>query len=80
MSSPEAQPAKRRPGRPRKSPDPEVVEDAVPELEETPVVQPSDPDDGRIGQKVDDPNWTAVVFMDDTQYRVEDGVIVERVR
>lgn len=75
MSSPEVQSAKRRPGRPRKSAA-EVGESPVADTEE-PV--PSDPTDERIGEKVD-PDWRAIVFMDDSQYRVENGVIVERVR
>lgn len=73
-------PARRSPGRPRKVPDAAKPSVAVaePVVEETP--RPSDPADERIGQVVDDPAWTSIVFMDDSQYRIVDGVIVERVR
>lgn len=98
-----AQPVKRRPGRPRKSPPPESAAptkaaeaDETPEVESTapdspeasapPVhpeskapAKPAFPADDRIGQEVD-PAWSSISFPDDRQYRIEDGVIVERVR
>lgn len=72
MSSPvKAQPEKRRPGRPRKTPE---VEPAVESGSEERVRFPSDE---RIGQSVD-PAWVRIGFMDGRQYRIENGVIVER--
>lgn len=78
MTAPEeAQPVKRRPGRPRK-----VTPEAA-------VVDPPDAwrtspgpfaGDDRIGDSVDNPAWTAITFDDNREYRVENGVIVERVR
>lgn len=82
-------PVKRRPGRPRKNPLPAEAPaaDAI-DTPAEPAPQPaaatkakpapSDPSDERIGQEADDPRCTSVVFPDGTQYRVEDGVIVER--
>lgn len=102
MSSP-AQPVKRRPGRPRKMPVPEVetpkpatdLEVGEPELPAEPdpaakplaepappapeSSKPKFPADERIGEEAD-PAWTSISFSDDRQYRIEDGVIVERVR
>lgn len=78
MASPgEAQPVKRRPGRPRKAPESPPAEPVI-ELEST--GERALPADERIGEHVDDPRWTAIVFPDDRQYRIENGVIVERVR
>jgi hypothetical protein len=74
----ESQPVKRGPGRPRKVAAPKV--DVSPPADEWKTSAPVFPADERIGQHVDDPNWTAIVFQDDRQYRIEDGVIVERVR
>lgn len=63
----EFQPARRRPGRPRKEP---VT---------TPATEPKrENDDERIGTEVADPRWNAISFPDGRQYRVEDGVIAER--
>lgn len=75
-------PVKRGPGRPRK-----VA--AVPQAE--PESSPADawktpepakfPPDERIGQRVADPRWSSISYSDDQrEYRIEDGVIVERVR
>lgn len=71
----EAQPVKRAPGRPRKVPveRPGVVEE-VP-VEGSPLFEP----DERVGQKVDDERWVSISFDDGRSYRVENGVIVERV-
>lgn len=96
MSSPEAEPVKRRPGRPRKNPAPEIVAESDPaakaldepkplvDVAPEPVIEekshPSDPNDERIGQLVD-PAWKSISYStDDRQYRIEDGVIVERMR
>lgn len=78
----ETQPPKRGPGRPRKVPaaTPSAADSAPQPADEWKTNAPVFPADERIGQHVDDPNWTAIVFQDDRQYRVEDGVIVERVR
>lgn len=74
MSSPaEAQPDKRRPGRPRKQVETKVVD----EPEEPVVERVRFPSDERIGQSVD-PTWIRIGFMDGRQYRIENGVIVER--
>lgn len=61
-------PVRRGPGRPRRA------ESESPSVE----ARPSDPADGRIGTDVH-PDATAVGFDDGSQYRVEDGVLVERV-
>lgn len=80
----ETQPAKRRPGRPRKVVEPaaepvaEHVEHAEPAV--LPAPKAALPGDDRIGQRVDDPRWTGITFEDNREYRVENGVIVERVR
>ncbi len=83
----EAAPVKRGPGRPRKTsppvptPSEPVPASAVAE-EHKPrhaAVEPEMPVDPKIGQQVEDPRWTAIVFPDGAQYRVEAGVIVERV-
>lgn len=69
---PETPPVRRGPGRPRK------VQETEPALKSE-VTPPSDPDDPRIGQKVADDRWHHIAFEDGIEYRVEDGVIVERV-
>lgn len=77
-----AQPAKRSPGRPRKA----AAKPAVDQLVEPPADAWRTPDQGgfppdeRIGTTVEDPCWSTIVFSDDRQYRIEKGVIVERVR
>lgn len=70
MTSPEAQPVKRAPGRPRKV-----------ESDEKPAEKPAQqfPVDERIGLTVSDDRWEAIGFDDGRSYRVENGVIVERV-
>ena len=79
------QPMKRRPGRPRKSPlpatDPVTPDSLAAEVVAGKVAKPTpkDPDDERIGQEADDPRYTSIVFPDGAQYRIEAGVIVERV-
>lgn len=87
MPDTDEQPVKRRPGRPRKNPLPAEVPaadaiDTPAEPAPKPTAKakpaPSDPDDERIGQEADDPRYTSVVFPDGAQYRIEDGVIVER--
>lgn len=78
MSSPqEAQPAKRRPGRPRKSSADEPISSSVdaPALETV----PSDPTDDLIGQAVGDLRIHFVTFPDGREYRVQNGLIAERV-
>lgn len=64
----ESTPVKRGPGRPRKTQEeptkPEVKTDSV---------------DPRIGTPVADERWHHVSFPDGSEYRVEDGVIVEKV-
>lgn len=77
-----AQPAKRGPGRPRKSAAAKVesstnvepVEDAW----KTPVPTKLPPDE-RVGQQVADDRWTSIGFDDGRSYRIENGVIVERI-
>lgn len=81
MSSPgEAQPAKRRPGRPRKSPPSESVTQ-LGEPEPVDVVEAVQvgPTDDRIGEHVDDPRWRSISYPDGRQYRVENGIVVELV-
>jgi hypothetical protein len=81
---PVEQPAKRRPGRPRKNPAPAeasatpdtVAAEVAPAKPAKPA--PKDPSDERIGQEVDG-GYTSIVFPDGAQYRVEDGVIMEKV-
>lgn len=65
----ESTPTRRGPGRPRKT------QEAAPKKAEP----PSDPDDPRIGETVADDRWHHVTFSDGSEYRVEDGVIVEKV-
>lgn len=79
------QPVKRRPGRPRKNPLPAEVP-ATPDTVAAEVAPakpakpaPKDPSGERIGQEVDDDRYSSVVFPDGSQYRIENGVIVERV-
>lgn len=77
----ESQPVKRGPGRPRK-----VA--AVPPVETQPpddawkTPEPAKfPPDERIGTQIADTACTSISYSDgDRQYRVENGVIVERVR
>lgn len=68
----EVQPAKRGPGRPRKTP---VVEEVVEAVGEERVLWI----DERAGLQVDNPHWVGITFEDNREYRVENGVIVERV-
>lgn len=75
----EVQPAKRGPGRPRKTPALDV-EDTVEPIAEVPVPQHALWIDERVGQRVDNPAWVGFTFEDDREYRVANGVIVERVR
>lgn len=72
----EVQPAKRGPGRPRKPP---VAEGAVEPIAGE-VPQHALWIDERVGQRVDNPAWVGFTFEDDREYRVVNGVIVERVR
>lgn len=67
------QPMSRGPGRPRKNPDPE------PETREA-KDKPTFPPDERVGQPVADSRWTEISFDDGQSYRIEEGVIVERIR
>jgi hypothetical protein len=77
-STEEVQPVKRRPGRPRK-----VAAEVV-------VANPPDawkngdtlhfPADENVGERVTLPGCTGITFPDGREYRVENGVIVERVR
>jgi hypothetical protein len=60
-------PARRGPGRPRKQVEPDA-----------PAKRPTSSDE-RIGQSVDEPTATQIGFCDGRTYRVEAGVIVERV-
>jgi hypothetical protein len=87
----ETQPPKRGPGRPRKvqaavvapSVEPVPTELAPPadEWKTSAPTAPAFPPDERIGQTVDNPAWTSISYsVDDRQYRIENGVIVERVR
>jgi hypothetical protein len=69
----ESQPVRRRPGRPRKEP---VT--AAPRENTVEAPPKRENDDERIGIEVQDPRWNAISFPDGRQYRVEDGVIVER--
>lgn len=64
-------PAKRGPGRPRKTEE---------KAEPNPEAKSKFPADERVGQSVDNPAWTGITFPDDREYRVENGVIVERIR
>lgn len=81
MTEPVA-PPKRGPGRPRKvaAATPQAEVEAAPPADawKTPE-SPKFPPDERIGQHFDS-GYSAVVFPDDRQYRIENGVIVERVR
>ena len=65
-------PVKRGPGRPRK-----VQPEPAPKPESKPAPK-SDPDDPRIGETVADDRWRHISFSDGSEYRVENGVIVER--
>lgn len=71
---PETPPVRRGPGRPRK-----VQETETTNPDPKPEIKP-DPDDLHIGEKVADDRWHHIAFGDGSEYRVEDGVIVERVR
>lgn len=82
----EAQPVKRRPGRPRKNPLPpaetvEVTPDSVAvetvAVAETPADEPAAPADERIGTEVH-PLASHIGYDDGRQYRCEGGLIVER--
>jgi hypothetical protein len=88
------QPVKRRPGRPRKNPLPvggtaKVTPDSIAaealaaataaKPAATQATTKSGPADERIGQSVDDDRYTSIVFPDGAQYRIEAGVIAERV-
>jgi hypothetical protein len=75
----ESLPVKRGPGRPRKVAAPKV--DAQPDdAWKTSPPAPSIPSDERVGERVDVPGCTGYTFPDDREYRVENGVIVERIR
>lgn len=77
MSSPGAdQPVKRRPGRPRK-----IEQQEVPTPREIPEATQSTrfPADDWIGRTAADAAGVVVAFSDGRQYRIADGVIVERV-
>ncbi len=65
---------KRGPGRPRKVPV-ETPKEPV----EAPKPEPKKPADGRIGEDVGDDRIHFVSFSDGSEYRCENGVIVERV-
>lgn len=50
-----------------------------------PSAEPTEPhskakfaSDERVGTRVDDPSWNWISFPDGRQYRIEDGVIAER--
>lgn len=84
----ETQPPKRGPGRPRKvqaavvAPSAEVAPpeaDAPPPDEWKTPESAKFPPDERIGQHVGS-GYSSISYSDDRQYRIEDGVIVERVR
>lgn len=80
MTEPVA-PPKRGPGRPRKAPaaTPQAeVESPPADAWKTPEPAKFPPDE-RIGLDVGS-GYLAIAYSDDRQYRVEDGVIVERVR
>jgi hypothetical protein len=72
-------PVKRGPGRPRK-----IQVEAQVEVKPEAAVEPkkpevkTDPTDPRIGQTVDDDRWAHISFSDG-EYRVENGVIVEKI-
>ena len=70
---PDEVPVRRGPGRPRK-----IVPDPAPKPELKPEPK-AEPDDPRIGETVDDDRWHFISFADGCEYRVEYGVIVERV-
>jgi hypothetical protein len=61
-------PARRGPGRPRKTQE---------EPESAKAERPSDPDDPRIGQSCH-PDFSGIGYDDGATYRCENGVIVER--
>lgn len=65
-------PVKRGPGRPRK------IQDTPPPAPAPKPEVKSDPDDPRIGQSVEDDRWSHISFSDG-EYRVENGVIVEKI-
>lgn len=75
----QAQPARRRPGRPRKAPVP-----SEPAIESSEAAKhlsvKAALSDERVGQMVDVPDCERITFHDDREYRVENGVIVERMR
>lgn len=77
-----SQPVKRGPGRPRKQPAPDPVQEApseaAAEAEAPEADVPVDPSDPRIGQKCH-PSWSGIGYDDGTSYRCENGKIVERV-
>ena len=83
---PDTSPARRGPGRPRKvaaEAETPPGADPAPGPADTPATSggPTFPADERIGQTVADSRWTAISYSDDDrQYRVENGVIVERTR
>lgn len=81
-STEEVQPAKRSPGRPRKTPAvkpaPAAESEPVKVVESEPA-KPKFPSDERIGKPVDDLRWTEIGFDDGRSYRIENGVIVERI-
>lgn len=68
-----AQPAKRSTST-RKAPARPAAQSEAPEPKEDP--KPTDP---RIGEDIDDPRVKFVSFEDGTEYRCDNGVIVERV-
>lgn len=71
MSVEDTQVVKRGPGRPRKA--------AVKPPSDVPDAWRNTVSDERVGEVVDDPRWTEIGFDDGRVYRVENGVIVERV-
>lgn len=75
-------PVKRGPGRPRKVAIAPQAEPDPPPADAWKTPEPAKfPQDERIGQQVANPAWTEISFSDDDrQYRIENGLIVERVR
>lgn len=75
----EAQPAKRRSGRPPKVAVAPKVESDTEVVVETLVADvPADPSDPRIGQSCD-PGWSSVGYGDGCTYLCRNGKIVEKV-
>lgn len=75
-----AQPAKRSPST-RKAPARPAAQSVAPEPSPEPAPKPAPkPSDPRIGENIDDPRVKFVTFADGTEYRCDNGVIVERVR